>query len=886
MAEIIYDDESGAVGTEIFGCSFKSISAQMGFNSQPIIFTVTVIEENDQDFTLDMDDVRSVQQISFGELGLLGIVQHWEKTTIDPNGTGTYVVKLTDCRSVLDSINITNVQSDVSGELLSYVTQAAIISFTPSGCTKTKRIRKTIPLPGIDYSDDYDSFATIIERVEDTSITYGNNIFEVNLNELSNLTNALGEGASIYFPEGKIKSLTSTINEFCIMVGAEWWVESRRKSVTDDTIIIKIKVIRRLDGLDNPSAIDMDALVALHDGNVIRRSEGYENSDSVTNRVIWGGVKRKLHKAHAVEIKQFWGIDEQGQPLLNPSYVAPGDSPGHRIPTNISTIEKAINGDLTGEMDIDQLAVLQRYGDKYWGRRFYFELNKNDVSKRTRDSYEYIAFFQSGESIIIRAYTIADAQEYANNFALELVLESIEDRQDRLPDAHVYDITDTGEDLPKYPEIISTGWWEEDIHPQGARQFSIDNLRKLTTGDGRWGPFVRLRSIFKLEDLYPGEADAYTQYATYAELNSQQWDDWISRISRVKWTQAVLNSSNIISHNGEYYMKCTLEQYGRYVILVLPVALSMYHINKTTGETDFTRVFRLGELENAWVPIRDRGVHYGPWSNNDSLVIRAPLPGRAEVSIDRTLVPWAFGVRGMSHITAMEKLDKIAESKVDTPPKLSIINTGQLEVAGVPQTNLGQAIGLGASITEIFVRFDVNGITTRYIMNLYSRELGEFKRRQQEERESRKTKIEIDTDEECPDPDDAETHQIEDEHQAEDALEGGTAPPFERDEPKGGNGVIIGPSMGGLGGGAYYNVREASAADFGARFAMVIPLTKWSDVFNIAEPDGSPGYLPPGTRVEVKVWEDPQNKEGDVQVFFGPYYLYMEQSPQTFMPPT
>lgn len=827
MSEIIYHEVSGAIISKIFGCSFKNISAQMGFNDQPIVLTLTVVEEDDQDFTLDMNDVRSVQSVSFGELGILGIVQSWEKTTIDPNGTGIYNVRITDCRSVLDTVTMVNFH-DPSGAILD------VDIFNP--------LDNVIYVVGPPPGDDGEivkevPFSTIINEVESATLKYGNDVFRVNMNALKGLTNWRGEGIRQYYVDIEIKSLISTITEFCNAVGAEWWVESRRRSVTDDTIIIEIKVVRRLDIRGNQNELDMDSLAALHGGKVIRRKDGFENNNATTNKVIWGGIKRKLHELYNYDIKPFWGLDSAGEPLASPAYTLLNDPQSNYIDTTIEEMENALNGSLDGEMDADRLTALKQYIDTFWGKRFYYASNKNDMSTVARQAYEYIAFYESEESIIIRAHTLAEAREFADNFASGFL--TIESREDRLPDAEMHDITDSESDLLNYPKITTVGWWESDIPPQGGNQFEPDILRRLTTGDGRWGSFARLP-----DSMLVGEGTDESPYIP----------------KFLTWTPTVQNSTNLIHRENETYMRCTLEQYGRHIIIVMPVALTRYSFDSETGEFNSQWATRHDELTKAWIPIMDRNLHYGPWSSTSLVESSVPLQGKSEISVDKDLVPWTFNVRDMINSVAMAQLLELAAQKVDTLPKLAIINTGQLEVAGIPEVNIGQAVGLGGSITEIFIRFDANGVTTRYSMNLYTRELGEFKRKEEEIPE------EEEEEEELPDFDDVAEEELSDL------------------KPEGGPGVIIRTSVGS---GPFYEVRKIQAGDIDPQFGgPIIPLVEWTRVRNFAEDDDSPGYLPDGTRVDVKIWEDPENQGPDVQVIFGPYYPYFEQAPQTFAPPT
>jgi len=792
MAQVIYDDRYGARTSKVFGCSFKNITAQMGFNSQPIVFTVTVVEEEDQDFTLDETDIRSAQYVAYGELSILGIVQSWERTTTDPTGTGIYVVRLTDCRPVLDAANIANVYVDDPDSEVALI-DTNVVYIGSEGDRENTDESSRQEEAGVPFS-------TIISRVEATTLHYGNNAFTVNMDALKDLTNWRNEGTDDYYIEGEIRSLVSTITEFCNAVGAEWWVESQRTSVVDDTIVITIKVIRRLDSIGNPTAIDLDSLASLHNNEVIRRKDGYENQDTTTNKVIWGGVRRKLEQVSNVEIKPFWGFDEFGLPLSSPSYVMPNEPQYRRVDTSIAEMENVLNNYLVNEVDAEQLAALQRYMDDFWGKRFYFELRKNTLS-------------------------------------------------------------DTGTNLQDYPEIIPAGWWEEDIPPNGARQFDPDALLKLTTEDGRWGSFVHLSDIF---------------------ITGSGTEESPKKVHPVTWANTVYNSNNLIPRENDNYMKCTLEQYGKYVIMVMPVSLSRYYIDPITGEPDANKLTRHEELSKSWIPIMDRTIHYGPWSNTSLVRSRIPVPGNSEVSVDKDLVPWTFGTRDLTNQQAMDQLTELAATQIDTLPELAIINTGQLEVAGTPKVNIGQAIGNGSSITEIFIRFDNNGVTTRYVVNLYTKELGEFKRKQQREREQQQEEDEKVLEDDFPEnKDDFESPPEPETLPDDEDLAGPSQPQREYvyEKPEGGLGIVTTKE-----GGPFYAVRRLSYRDVdpetfagaGVVFDSYF-LSEWTNVRNLSEPELSPGWIPVGTKVTISIFSETDES--------GPYLPYMEQTPPTFAPP-
>lgn len=95
-------------------------------------------------------------------------------------------------------------------------------------------------------------------------------------------------------------------------------------------------------------------------------------------------------------------------------------------------------------------------------------------------------------------------------------------------------------------------------------------------------------------------------------------------------------------------------------------------------------------------------------------------------------------------------------------------------------------------------------------------------------------------------------------------------------KPTGGLGVIVGPA----GGGPFYEIRRLNNVDLDpqtfSRFGPGMFVSEWPRVRNLAEPVDSPGFLAPGTRVTVNIFQERENSGG---------IPFIEQSPQTFAPP-
>lgn len=811
MSELIYSEASGAQNFKMFGCSVKNISVQMGFNSRPIVFTINIIEEIDQDFTLDSDDIRSIQDVEFGELSILGIVQSWERTTTDVAGTGIYTIRITDCREVLKNSLMSFYASEVAP---GPPPPSWLSSRDPSIVVDTSL--------NADESEELTYLQDVIDAVGGHTFNYHNDVLEADLGEIESLNLGLHKIV------GRNRSLTSIINEVCTLAGVEWWVECARKSSTDNTIVITIRVVSR-SSRSGTVSFDLDSLAALHANKIIRRKDGFESQNVVVKNLIWGGIRRNLTQISGDDIDPFWGFDSNDTPLTSPAYYMPGDPPTRLTLTTTEEMGEAINGELDGTMDATKLSVLKKYANDFWGKQFYFT-----VSSGTLPRYSYL-----GDTI---RPSPGVHPLLADNDNPPSVSEPIP--------ASLIDL----------PEIVPIGWWEGSDFG-----FTDEILLKLCTEDGRFRAFVRL-----------------PQSTSLAKIAGQ--------------------SSNIMKLGDNIFSKCSLRQSHQYIIITMPVPMSTYGLDDT-GNIDTTILTRQNTLSTAWIPMTDRRVHYGPWSNRHLDSRNIPPPGSLETQLDPDLVPWKYGARGVSNVIAAERLSDAAHERVDMVVPDSIINTGQLEVADIPRANVGKIISTTSNITEVFIQFNRQGITTRYVINRYTKGLGDFRHqiisildRQQTEQEQdtedgNDSFLDIEDEEEDIDTTDDEDNSPAIEELDQEVTElnerlgeleeeavrwhGGKALlEFNYKNPTGGLGVItaVGP-------GPYYDIRRLNYKDIdpeGFALGGIFAQDEWIRVRNLAEPEDSPGWIPMGTKVTVNIFTENET---------GPFVPYIEQTPQVFAPP-
>lgn len=629
----------------LFGCSVTNINGSFGLNQNPTVYTITVVQEPGQTFTLQAGDTRDIASIELGELNIKGIIQSWEKKEIDLKGKNVFTIRVSDTKPILD---------------------AAKIFMNPS--TNVNLGTNVIAVQNLLAKDIIEGarFSTVVSAIEAKTIFFGNTKYTVTFDDVV-LPN---RGTDIeYRIRGSIMSVLEFVQQAMQDHSLDWYVE------TDSNNIIRIKSIDR-----TQTGIDIDNLISNRD--LISLSRGHESRDSFSRSVLIGPNKQTLtedtdlKKISSENWKQFWGIDENGEPFSQPQFQITTHL--GKIETIITTeeqISKAVNGELTEE-DVGEgmLDAMRRYGNEFWGRKFYINLN---------DSY-----FDSNGDLWI--------------------------------------------------STVSNAFWEEQV-PERPDFLQKEAFDKFGTDDGRWPTFIKLPSP-----------------ALRTNNSSLEF----------KWDDSLLTSPNVfIGKNDKWYMKARAEIIPKLEKAVTPnefdirevtpvgegvlvltlsspliVNIKEITLTDTTGiqsveagivesqgtiiQTATNTKTRKSSMDKAWVAIQDKRKVYGPFSKQ----IKG-INGKTQVIVDSNLTPWTFSYRDIEYEQVLQNMENYANARLAAITTASNeIDTADFEIAGLPIVNLGQEIGRGTNITNIQVKFSLQGITTLYKANIYTGELARHQR--------------------------------------------------------------------------------------------------------------------------------------------------------------
>ena len=335
------------------------------------------------------------------------------------------------------------------------------------------------------------------------------------------------------------------------------------------------------------------------------------------------------------------------------------------------------------------------------------------------------------------------------------------------------------------------------------------------------------------------------------------------------------------------YVRVDVKQYNNFYIITLPGQMLQIKTvtSKSTDNPNGTQKIELEIIEmlsDAFVATEDTRKPYGPFviahgelldENSKEFLSIISDSSKYKITniINDKLIPESFNKSGnLTKLESLEVMKDFIRRNLNSLDKRLVWSHrfGTLTVAGFPVKEAFDLVFYpdGTTITRLSINFDIGGIKTTYYVDSPDRE------------------DIIDPEKVIPVPDVPKNEEVKmDEPKLESDPKQNTLSDEELKyiyrKPEGGQGVIVGVEIGG----PFYTVRRLNYADIDPQtFAGGLNITEsyfsaeWKHVRNFAEPDGSPGYLLPGTKVHVIIFSDS---------VLGPFVPYIEQSPQVFMPP-
>ncbi len=324
-------------GLTLFGCSVRSITSQIGINQTPTVVTVIVVQDSNQSFDIGRG-VGSFKSVVVGSFTFRGIVQSYSQAEVDVGGRDIFTVKLTDPKVAFAAAQVVFA---VRPDGVNFGTNVIVVE--PN---LEQQLKRGIPL------------SQVISAVDGKSISYGTETFTLNLNDLG--ISRVSE--STYTIKGSSMSVLELVQKITEDHGIDWYVS------TSTSRVISFQKIE-----ENASAS------ASLNTNVIRRASGQELRPTITKAVVLGAQRQFLSNSGGVRWRQFWGFTDAGSPASSPTFsIVSHQGQSRTRSPSVDLMRRALNGELKDEeIGLAYIDALKAYGQEYWGRKFYLNINSS-----------------------------------------------------------------------------------------------------------------------------------------------------------------------------------------------------------------------------------------------------------------------------------------------------------------------------------------------------------------------------------------------------------------------------------------------------------------------------------------------------------------------------
>ncbi len=723
MGSVVVNADTSLIPPTLFGCAFRNLSVQLGFNNNPTTFTTGVVRDTGQTFSLKAladQGVYSMQNIQLGSIDEWAIVESWEESEVDISGSGVFSVKLSDARSVLESVNI------MTGPL-------SLDSFL-----------QTRPNILVIKELDIDSLQ---EALDGKTFTFRGQNFQVNVDEFfsldlsNNVTEPrTGGGGGIgSAPPTTNCPETTTRSEYKGIAEGGQTVETRdtletteiQRAIDFQTKLLsgksageRLRIQREIDNLESillrQQVLDRTSNVVpgLFTGLQLTDTGGDYINDPNPVRNLFGSTTPFQPIQFTLTLKD--AINQLTEGIGSVDWFVSTTKSGDIFTVTIRLVQRSLSADANDDIDI----IAQQHAGKVIKKKVGTENNPNSGKRKvlfgglkttltefaTEKIKPFWGFddtgvpfvnptiritkqtFEATEEILSQAlknqYALLAGTDRTIPFSKEDV-NLIKNYADEFWGRQFYieiDGSDIDADGVPFLNAVEKAWFENDQTPDNV---GIDLQDKFRFSDGRWPVIVKTPPNFA-------------------------WNDKTLR----------LNNILLIEPSSMLYISAEARIENEFIIIRLITAPGIEGIlTDIPGVSNIvqlpSRKNRLSTLSKAWIPLENSRERYGPWTNDETTDIS--FDGFTELEIDDNMTPWRFRIQNLTNTAALESLDNVAIQRLGfVQPESRTLQTVTLEVADLPKFTIGQLFQGGSAINSLSIQFGTSRITTTYIAKTFT----------------------------------------------------------------------------------------------------------------------------------------------------------------------
>ncbi len=712
MGTVVVNPDTSLIPPTLFGCAFRNLSVQLGFNNNPTTFTTGVVRDIGQTFSLKAladQGIYSMQNIQLGSIDEWAIVESWEESEVDVSGSGVFSVKLSDTRLVLESVNIMTGSLNLDS-FLQTRPNILVIKELDIDSLQEALDGKIFTFRGQNFQVNVDEF---------TSLDFSDNVTEPRTGGGGGIgsappTNNCPEATTRFEYKGVAEGgQTIETRETLETTEIQRAIDFQTKLLSGKPAGERLRIQRKIDRLqstllrqqvlDRTSNVDPGVFTGLQLTDI-----GADTVDDPNPIRGLGGSTTPFQPIQfTLTLKDM--INQLTESIGSVDWFVSTTKNGDIFTITIRLIQRSLLTDANDDIDI----IAQQHVGKVIKKKVGTENNPNSgksqvvfgglkktLTEFTTESIKpFWGFDETGVPFTQPTIRITDQTFKATE---EELSQAITNQYGLLAGIN-RTIPFSKEDVNLIKSYADEFW---------GRQFYIEIDGSDIDVDG--APFLNaVKKAWFEGDQTPDNVGIDLQDSF--RFSDGRWPVIVKTPQKTTWNDSTLRLNNVLFVKpGVLYISAEASIENEFIIIRLITVPTF-----TDPTSELSKKSRIDALAKAWVPIEDARERYGPWTNDETTDV--VFDGIEGIEIDDGLTPWRFRIKNLTNTAALESLDNIAIQRLGFfKPQSRTLQTITLEVADLPKFTIGQLFQGGSAINSLSIQFGTSRITTTYIAKTFT----------------------------------------------------------------------------------------------------------------------------------------------------------------------
>ncbi len=712
MGTIVVNSDTSLTPPTLFGCSLRSLSIQLGFNNNPTTFTTGVVQDVGQTFSLKAladQGIYSMQNIQLGSIDEWAVVESWEESEVDIAGSGVFAVKLSDTRSVLESINVMTGPLNTDSFL---ATRPNILSIKELNVDSLQKALdgKTFTFRGQNFQVNVDEF---------TDLSFSDNVTEPitggggGISFTPPTTECPGETTRSEYKRISEGGQTIETKETLTTIALQKSIDFHTKLLSGKQPGEKVRLQRKIDKLQ---ATLLRQQVLNRTSNVVPKlftdlqltDEGADSVDDPNPTRGLGGSTTPFQPIQfALTLRDV--INQLAESIGSVDWFVSTTKSSDIFTITVRLIKRSLLADANDDID----TIAQQHAGKVIRKKVGTENNPNSGKSKVIFGGLKKTLTEFATASIKPFWGFDDTGTPFTQPTVKITDQTFEATEETLAQAITNQyglLAGTGRTIPfSLQDVNIIKSYADEFF---GRQFYIEIDGSDIDVDG--APFLdTVRKAWFESDQTPDNIGVALQDAF--RFPDGRWPVLVRTPEKATWNDSTLRLNNVLFvQPGSLYISAEARIENDFIIIRLITVPTFLDFTSAASKKS-----RITSLTKAWVPLEDSRERYGPWTNDETTDIS--FDGFTELEIDDTLTPWRFRIKNLTNTAALESLDNTAIQRLGfAQPESRTLQTITLEVADLPKFNIGQLFQGGSAINSMSIQFGTSRITTIYTAKTFT----------------------------------------------------------------------------------------------------------------------------------------------------------------------